>query len=99
MVADLYKLYQEYDGQLSSKHTMSNLSHYYGEQLMILRLDGCANVIGFRRFISMSMKRVAQRDDAQEDEKIEAIALKLHYKFGSAEIVRLTHEHGLSDGR
>ena len=49
-VADLYKLYQEYDGQLSSKHMISNLSHYHGEQLMILRLEGCANVIGFRRF-------------------------------------------------
>ena len=173
MVADLYKLYQEYDGKLSSKHMMSNLSHYYGEQLMILRLEGCANVIGFRRFISRSVKLVAQRDDAQDDEKIEAIvckirsgvkvlpkvlnhydldqftysntcestsetlltrisrlvskekknkialsisqcvqqhialspnqttlglAPKLHYKFGSTEIVRLTHEHGLSDG-
>ena len=76
-VADLYKLYQEYDGQLSSKHMMSNLSHYYGEQLMILHLDGCANVIGFRRFISRSMKLVAQRDDAQDDEKIEAIVCKI----------------------
>ena len=50
-VSDLYKLYQEYDGQLSSKHMISNLSLYYGEELMILRLEGCANVIGFRRFI------------------------------------------------
>ena len=50
-VSDLYKLYQECDGQLSSKHMISNLSLYYGEELMILRLEGCANVIGFRRFI------------------------------------------------
>ena len=76
-VADLYKLYQEYDGQLSSKHMMSNLSQYYGEQLMILCLEGCANVIGFRRFISRSMKLVAQRDDAQDDDKIEAIVCKI----------------------
>ena len=46
-VSDLYKLYQEYDGQLSSKHMILNLSLYYGEDLMILRLEGCANVIGF----------------------------------------------------
>ena len=61
-VSDLYKLYQEYDGQLSSKHMISNLSLYYGEELMILRLEGCANVIGFRRFMPRSMKLVAERD-------------------------------------
>ena len=44
---------------------------------MILRLEGCANVIGFRRFISRRMKLVAQRDDAQDDEKIEAIVCKI----------------------
>ena len=44
---------------------------------MILRLDGCANVIGFRRFISRRMKLVAQRDDAQDDENIEAIVCKI----------------------
>ena len=37
-VSDMYKLYQEYDGQLSSKHMISNLSLYYGEELMILCL-------------------------------------------------------------
>ena len=35
---------------------------------MILRLEGCANVIGFRRFISRSTKLVAQRDGAQDDD-------------------------------
>ena len=44
-VADLYKLYQECDGQRSSKHMMSNLSLYSEEQLAILRLAGSANII------------------------------------------------------
>ena len=76
-VSDLYKLYQEYDGQLSSKHMISNLSLYYGEELMILRLEGCANVIGFRRFILRSMTLVAEIDIAEDEDKIEAIVRKI----------------------
>ena len=44
---------------------------------MIMRLEGCANIIGFRRFIPMSTKRVVQRDDAEDDGKIEAIVCKI----------------------
>ena len=40
---------------------------------MILRLEGCGNVKGFQRFISKSMPLVAQRDDAEDESKIEAI--------------------------
>ena len=40
---------------------------------MILRLEGCGNVKGFQSFISKSMPLVAQRDDAEDESKIEAI--------------------------
>ena len=62
-------------GSYPANIMISNMSLYYGEELMILRLEGCANVIGFWRFISRSMKLVAERDVAKT--KINSIVRKI----------------------
>ena len=50
--------------------------------------------------IALSISQCVQQHIAlSPNQTTLGLALKLHYKFGSAEIVRLTHEHGLSDGR
>lgn len=67
-VSELYKQYQESGGQLSSKIMMLNLTRYFGDKLVILHSEGCANIIGYRNFLSRSLKLVAQKDASEDDE-------------------------------
>ena len=47
---------------------------------MIRRLEGCENVIGFRKFIPRSVKRIVMGDDAEDGEDSEAIVYKIRSK-------------------
>ena len=40
-----------YGGELTQKQMFSKLAMHLGDSVVVLRIDGCASIIGFREFV------------------------------------------------
>jgi len=168
-VAELYVLYTQNAGHLVRKQMLAQLTEYFGDEIFVVHLAGCSSIIGFRKFVSKSLKIVKQSlvfdvyedvvrlvkkvnaevraiplprdydlnifryDKTVQDTRIRlltflsslvsdgeiskaslilsqciqqhiskstnqtsfGLAVKLHYQFGSADLVRTLNEHGI----
>ena len=61
-----YELYQNCEGQLGSKQMLANLVSYFSDELVILRSQGCANVVGFRGYLCKHMKLVSPKNSSED---------------------------------
>ena len=76
-VLELYELYKKHKGQLGSKQMLANLVCYFSDELVILRSEGCANIVGFRSFLCKSMKCVSQKNSSEEQYHIDWLVQKM----------------------
>ena len=80
---DLHDKYTCYGGKLTHKQMLSKLVTHLRDENVVLKIDGCASVIGFQEFLGKILKvaKVASEDDEMEDtlvQKIVTEASKYH---------------------
>lgn len=62
---DLHELYIECGGDLGRKAMLSNLMNCLGNDGVIIRIDGCASIIGFREAVGNTLKMIKADDSDQ----------------------------------
>ena len=69
---ELYDIYAGYGGELSQKQMRVKLTDYLADDIIVIRCDGCASLIGFNGFVGSMMQLVKVNGDDEESE-IDAI--------------------------
>ena len=65
---ELYDMYVSFGGQLTLKQMFTKLVNHLGEHIIVLRMDGCASILGFRELVG-KMVKVVKLDSAEEEEE------------------------------
>ncbi|KAL8581927.1 hypothetical protein ACOMHN_010301 [Nucella lapillus] len=65
---DLYNLYLSAFGTLSKKQMIANVTRYFGEEVLVMHVEGCESILGMRASIGRMVKLVKSRDDEDGDE-------------------------------
>lgn len=70
---ELHELYVQCGGDLGRKAMLSNLMSCLGNEGVIIRIDGCASVIGFRETVGNTLKMVKADDNDQMDDVVRQV--------------------------
>jgi len=55
---ELHDMYCSLGGLLSRRQMFQNLTNYLGNDIVVIRMEGCASVVGFRHLVGKSLKLV-----------------------------------------
>ena len=69
-VAELYNIYTENAGHLTRKQMLLYLTEYFGEEIVVLHLEGCSSVVGFRKFVGKTLKLVKLSETSDVDDDV-----------------------------
>lgn len=77
---ELHEKYVSYGGKLTRKQMFSKLSMLLGDDAVVLSIDGCASIIGFREFVGKIVKvsKVDNEDKDTEDTLARKIIAESH---------------------
>ena len=64
--------------QLAKKKMLANLCDYFGEKIVVLHIEGCASIVGFRDVVGKTMKMV--KYDGVDDESVEIVVRRVKGK-------------------
>ena len=72
---ELYEKYMSYGGQLTRKQMFTKLITSLGTDVVVLSIEGCASIVGFREYVSKTFKvtQVDTLDEEREDELVRKI--------------------------
>ena len=68
---ELYDDYCGLGGMLSRKQMLSNLVTYLGDDIVVMHMEGCASVVGFKDIVGKSLKLV--KVDSADDHSVDAV--------------------------
>ena len=72
---ELSDMYSSYGGQLTSNQMFSKLVNYFGDDIVIVRMTECASILGFKHFMSKSLKLV--RVDSTDEDNVDTIVRQI----------------------
>ena len=72
-VAELYNIYTENAGHLTRKQMLLYLTEYFGEEIVVLHLEGCSSVVGFRKFVGKTLKLVKLSETSDVDDDVDRL--------------------------
>ena len=72
---ELFKMYCDFEGLLTAKQMFNKLTKHLGEDIVVISMDGCANIVGFRKFIGKSLKLV--KVNSVDDDHVDAVVRKI----------------------
>ena len=72
---ELYDNYCSAGGQLTKKKMLANLCDYFGEKIVVLHIEGCASIVGFRDVVGKTVKMV--KYDGVDDESVEIVVRRV----------------------
>ncbi len=65
--AELYKVYTDAKGDLTSKQMLNRLCDYFGQRLVVISIPGCQTEIGLREHIGSKLKMVRISETVEDD--------------------------------
>jgi hypothetical protein len=68
---ELHELYSAFGGMLSRQHMLANLVDHLGQDIVVVKMEGCASVVGFRHLVGKSLNLV--RVDSVDEESLDAV--------------------------
>ena len=72
---ELYDNYCSAGGQLTKKKMLANLCNYFGEKIVVLHIEGCASIVGFRDVVGKTVKMV--KYEGVDDESVETVVRRV----------------------
>ena len=70
---ELHKLYVDFGGDLSRKAMLSNLINCLGNDGVLIRVDGCASILGFRETVGSKLQMVQADDNDHVEDLVRQI--------------------------
>ena len=55
-VAELYSIYFQNAGEISRRQMLHQLSSFFGEEMLVIQVEGCNTLVGFKKFVTRSLK-------------------------------------------
>ena len=99
---DVHVMYSSFGGELNRRQMFTKLVSCLGDDAIVLRMEGCATIIGFKEFASKNLKLV-QTDAADEESVIDVVVRTVKKEAravkGSAtdyELAQFTYAHTLA---
>ena len=74
---ELHEMYVSYGGELSRKQMFFKLAEHLGDDAVVLSINGCASIIGFREFVTKTVK-MAKLDTAPDAVIVDVSQLFYH---------------------
>ena len=72
---ELYDNYCSAGGQLTKNKMLANLCDYFGDNIVVLYIEGCASIVGFRDVVGKTVKMV--KYDGVGDESVETVVCRV----------------------
>ncbi|CAL8391490.1 unnamed protein product [Arctogadus glacialis] len=71
-MCELYEVYSTNLGALTQKQMFAHLCEYFGKEIVVLNVEGCETVVGFKNYIAKTLKMVkrSKMDDEDEVDKL-----------------------------
>ncbi|KAG1674268.1 hypothetical protein GQR58_015168 [Nymphon striatum] len=132
---ELYSMYIAASGTVTKRQFLSSITDYFSDELLVLHIDGCENVVGFKsqpgdynlsyyvrhkvientsatllKLVSslvsggditkpsLTLAQCIQQHicGAGRNQTTLGLAVKLHHKYGSSELIKTLNEHGIT---
>lgn len=87
-VADLHTVYIQNDGHLTRKQMLVHLTEYFGEEIVVVHLEGCSSIVGFRKFVSKSLKLEKQSCTSDADDDVDRLVRRIKAEVRSIPLPR-----------
>ena len=70
---ELFDMYTGHSGLLSLKHMFAKFGQYLADDIMVIRCDGCATLVGFKGYVSKTLKLVKANTNEEDSEAVSVI--------------------------
>jgi hypothetical protein len=89
---ELHDKYVSYGGQLTRKQLFTKLITHLGDDVVVLQIEGCASIVGFRSFVGTILK--VAKVDTVDEEKEDALVRKITTEARGIPFNNKTYELG-----
>ena len=75
--SELYSMYLSASGTVSRRHFMSSVTAHFGDELLMLHIEGCDSVVGFKASLGKFIKIVKIKSKGDDDDNLEKLVRKI----------------------
>ena len=87
---ELYEMHLGLGGQLS-RQQMTNLTTHLGDDIVVVRMEGCVSVVGFRELVGKSLRLV---NDESVDESFGSVIRQVRSEARAVQHSNTTYDMG-----
>ena len=77
ITSELYVMYVAALGTVSRQQFVSNVTAHFGDELLVLHIDGCDSVVGFKASLGKVFKIVQKSQSMGDDDELEKLVRKI----------------------
>ena len=89
---ELYEMYLGLGGQLSRQQMLTNLTTHLGDDIVVVHMEGCVSVVGFRELVGKSLKLV--KDKSVDEESISYVIRQVRSEARAVQHSNATYDLG-----
>ena len=79
-------------GQLSRQQIFTNLTTHLGDDIVVVRIEGCVSVVGFRELLGKSLKLV--KDESVDEESFGSVIKQVRSEARAVQHSNATYDLG-----
>ena len=88
---ELYEMHIGLGGELS-RQQMTNLTTHLGDDIVVVRMEGCVSVVGFRELVGKSLKLV--KDESVDEESFGSVIRQVRSEARAVQRSNATYDLG-----
>ncbi len=75
--SELYLMYRAASGTVFRRQFLSNVTSYFGDELLILNIEGCESLVGFKASLGKFIKIVKINTSDSDDDQLDKVIRKI----------------------
>lgn len=75
--SELYSMYLAASGTVSRRQFISSVTAYFGDKLLVLHIEGCDSVVGFKANLGQFIKIVKASTNKDDEDELEKLVRKI----------------------
>ena len=87
---ELYRMYL--GGPLSRQQMLTNLTTHLGDDIVVVRMEGCVSAVGFRELVGKSLKLV--KDESVDEESFGSVIIQVRSEARAVQQSNATYDLG-----
>ena len=89
---ELHDMYCGLGGLLSRQQMFAKLTSYLGSDIVVVRMEGCASVVGFRHLIGKSLKLV--KDESVDEQSVDTVVRQVRVEARAVQVNNAGYDMG-----